>query len=427
MRTALFTLALCLAAPALAAPVVSDTPQVAAADARPTLELKGGQWFDGARFRPAHWYVVAGKFTARRPARVDATIDLKGRYVLPPLAEAHNHNLQNAWSAKTFGQDYLKRGIFYSVQMAATAADIAPYRDLFGNPGAPDVLFTEAVISASDGHPLALALGFAKQAGIPLKPEDVRDKAYVSIDTAAELDAKWARIAELQPKLIKVILVESEHYAAHRNDPRYFGTNGLDPALLPEIVRRAHALGARVAVHGDTGADFATAVSAGADIVAHLPGYRIDAPLTVADYRVSDASIAEAARRGTLVIPTLAASKYYIAKHPEMRGAVEGNYRDNIVRLRQAGVTLLTGSDVFDGSVIDEIAALDTLQAIPRAELLDMATRITPRALFTGRELGCLKEGCEASLVAYDANPLTDLTALKSPRLLIKQGEMISR
>lgn len=406
---------------------VSAQPVTAARLDAPSFELRGGRWFDGKGFRAAHWYVVGGKFTARRPARVDAVIDLGSRYVLPPLAEAHNHNMQNSWGAETFAQDYLKRGIFYSAQLAANPEEIAPFRGLLTNPGAVDVLFAAVTISASDGHPLGLALDSAKAAGMDLKAEDVRDHAFFAIDSKADLEAKWPRMAASGTKLVKVILVESELYQQHHNNPAFFGVNGIDPALLPEIVARAHAMGARVAVHTDTAHDAEVAVNAGADIIAHLPGYRIDSPLTIADYRLSDATIATAAKRGTLWIGTVAASKYYDAKHPDHAAEVQANYRDNLLRLRRAGVPFLTGSDLFDGSVIDELDAVDALQAMPRAELLDDATRVTPLALFPGRQIGCLCEGAEASLIALDANPLDRLGALRHIALAMKQGELLAR
>lgn len=421
-------LALVMTQPLLAdALPMSDHPVVEAHFTRPAIELRGGQWFNGHGFDAAHWYVVDGKFTAKRPARVDAIIDLGRRYVLPPLAEAHNHNMQNSWGAATFAQDYMQRGIFYSAQLAANSEEIMPFRRLLDNPGMPDVLFAEVTISASDGHPLRLALDGAKQAGMNITPDDVRDHAFYAIDSVADLDARWSRIAATGTKLVKVILVESELYKEHHNDPKFFGVNGIDPALVPEIVRRAHAMGARVAIHTDTAHDAEVAVNAGADIIAHLPGYMIDAPLTAADYRLSDATIAEAARRGTYWIGTVAASRYFLAKHPDLTETVMDNYRDNLSRLRVAGVRFLTGSDLFDGSVIDELLAVDALKAMPRTELLRDATMQTPQAMFPGRKIGCLCEGAEASLIALARNPVNDLGALRTISLAVKNGEMLSR
>ena len=414
---------------ALPSPVAADEPPpypfAGPPLAAPTLQLTGGQWFDGAVFRPMHWYAVDGRLTQRRPARIDATIDLAGRHVIPPLAEAHAHDLQNGHHAGKMARNYMARGIFYTVQLAGLPADIAPYRDFLGQPGSVDAAFSEALLSASDGHPLAMILDSAGPMGETLTPEAARDRFYWSIDSAADLDAKWSRIAAARPKMIKVILIDSANYAANRRKPELFGRNGIDPALVPEIVRRTRGVGARLIAHADTAADFKVAADGGADVVAHLPGYRIGRFNAPADYRIDDATIAAAARRGVTVITTTAASRFAIQRQPETRAAITANYRDNIRRLRAAGVKLALGSDSFGGSVLDEIESVDRLNVMPRAELLRVATSDTPQLMFPGRAIGAFREGAEASLLALDGNPIDDLGALKRVRIAVKQGELL--
>lgn len=414
--------------PAPAKPIdIGDDPRVAVVSAKPTLAFIGGRWFDGAAFGRATWYSVDGRLTAKRPARVDVTVDLKNRWIVLPLAEAHNHNMQDHGSAARYAPDYVRRGIFYMAQLFANTAEAAPFRDFLNGPGTVDALFAEVSISASDGHPIALAVGLAKQAGQQITPDDLRDRAFTVIDTAADLDRKWAKIAEAKPRLVKVILIDGANWEARRADPRTFGANGIDPRLLPPIVERAHAIGARVAVHVQTADDFGTAVRAGADIMAHLPGNSIGRGRTIADYRLNDAMVAEAARRGVIVIPTVAVAKYYLQAKPGDADAINANYRDNLTRLKDAGVPILTGSDLYDGSVLDEIEALERTGVFTRAELLRMSGTDTARALFPGRAIGRFAEGAEASLVALGTDPLSDLAALRQPALLVKQGEILAR
>jgi hypothetical protein len=393
--------------------------------AAPTLHLKGGRWFDGQTFRPMQWYAVDGRLTHRRPTRIDATIDLAGRHVIPPLAEAHAHDLQNGHYAGRMARNYMARGIFYSVQLAGLPADIAPYRDFLGQPGSVDAAFSEALLSASDGHPLKMILDGSAEMGETLTPEGARDRFYWSIDSLADLDAKWTKIAAAKPKMIKVILIDSARYAANRRNAELFGRNGIDPSLVPEIVRRAHGIGARLIAHADTAADFAVAVEAGADVVAHLPGYRIAKFNKPADYRIDDAVIAEAARRGITVITTTAASRFAIARQPETETVITANYQDNIRRLRAAGVKLALGSDTFGGSVLDEIETVDRLKVMSRPELLRVATSDTPQLMFPGRRIGEFSEGAEASLLALDGDPIADLGALRRVRVAVKQGELL--
>lgn len=427
-RSTLIAALLAAAAPALAdEPAAGANPFAGPALAAPTLHFKGGQWFDGKGFRAMNWYAVGGKLTAARPTRVDAEVNLDGRHVIPPLAEAHNHDLQNGFYAGKMARNYMARGIFYSVQLAALPADIAGYRDFFGQPGSVDVGWSEALLSASDGHPLKMILDGMAPSGETLSPEAVRDRFYWSIDSLADLDAKWAKIAAAKPKMVKVILIDSANYAANRRKPELFGRNGIDPALVPEIVKRTHAIGARLLAHADTAADFEVAVKAGADAIAHLPGYRIATFNTPGDYRIADAVIAEAAKRGIFVITTTAASRFAIARYPETEAAITANYRDNIRRLRAAGIKLAFGSDTFGGSVLDEIATVDKLGVMSRAELLRIATSDTAQLMFPARAIGAFAEGAEASLLALDGNPIDDLGALERIGVAIKQGELLGR
>lgn len=392
---------------------------------QPNIVFAGGRWFDGATFAPATWYSVGGRFTATRPERVDVTIDLTGRYVLPPFADAHNHDAQNPRMAPFANDKNLRQGVFYSVQMCSRPDQRQDFAGFFGRPTTLDVLYADACISGSDGHPLGIALASMRQAGMTLSVEEMR-RGYDPVDTMADLDRLWPEIVARRPALIKLILINSERRAEDRTNPELFGYLGLDPALVAPIVARAHAAGIRVAAHADSAADFEIAVQAGADIVAHLPGYRIADGMAVPGYRIPDAAIAEAARRGTIVITTASAASHHLRRHPEDAEALRAMQVENLTRLRAAGVPLAIGSDAVMGTVIDEVVYLDELAVMPRAELLRRATMETPRAIFPARTIGAFREGAEASLVAFDGDPLADLGVLRSPRLRVKQGAILA-
>lgn len=412
-------LALCLATASHAA-----EPAAPAKAAPPTLAFQGGRWFDGSRFVPATWYAVDGRFTAKRPSRIDATIDLNGRYVLPPLAEAHNHDAQNDHNAGRAVEKNLGQGVFYSAQLCTGPDTVKGFSGMMNRPGTLDILFTGACITSSDGHPLGRAMADAKEYGGDASPEALR-AGWDVMDTLPDVERVWTRIAARKPDLVKLILINSERFAENRQKPELFGSNGLDPALVAPIVAHAHKDGVRVAVHADSAADFATAVTAGADFVAHLPGYRFAAGMKPEDYRIPDAVIAEAARRGTIVMTTAGAARYFLARRPEQKSALQAVQADNLRRLRDAGVRLAFGSDDFMGTVVDEILYLDALNVMPRAELLRRASADTPKALFPKRPVGGFGEGLEASLIAFDSNPLDNLEVLRKPHIRIKQGGLL--
>lgn len=403
----------------------AEAPNAAPVLPKATLAMIGGYWFDGTRFVPETWYSIEGKFTRERPAQIDVTIDLRGRFALPPLAEAHNHNLQNQWSARQMADDYLRRGIFYNAQMAAHSESIAGFRDLLNAPGTPDTLFAEATFSASNGHPIALAVGNARASGYPLTPEDLIDKAFWAVDTVADVEEKWAAATAATPKLIKIILVDANDEAS-RADPANDGKTGVRPELVPELVRRAHAAGARVAAHVQTADDARIAVEAGVDILAHLP----TSPsryITLADLRIDDGTIALMAKQGTMVIPTFEVYRQIWQRKPDEWARIVPVVRENITRLRAAGVPVLTGSDLWGGSVIDEIKALVGAGFMTRAEALQASTETTARALFPDRAIGKIAEGAEASFIVVASDPTLDLSALDRIEMAVKQGELIAR
>ena len=78
------------------------------------------------------------------------------------------------------------------------------------------------------------------------------------------------------------------------------------------------------------------------------------------------------------------------------------------------------------GTVVDEILYLDSLGVMPRAELLRRATADTARLMFPGRAIGVFREGAEASLVAYDSDPIEAIEILRQPRILIKDGSVLA-
>lgn len=57
-----------------------------------TYGFEKALWFDGTDFRSGSFYSSNGILTFNRPTSLDEMVDLSGRYVVPPFAEAHNHD-----------------------------------------------------------------------------------------------------------------------------------------------------------------------------------------------------------------------------------------------------------------------------------------------------------------------------------------------
>ena len=79
------------------------------------IAFTNGRWFDGTSFQPRTTYSVNGTLSLTTPARIDRTIDLSGTWVIPPFAEAHNHNIDGAVEERSLGaiRKYVADGVFY--------------------------------------------------------------------------------------------------------------------------------------------------------------------------------------------------------------------------------------------------------------------------------------------------------------------------
>lgn len=397
-----------------AAPVWSAAPDIPRA-----VEFRDGHWFDGNGFQRGTWYAVDGVLTQRRPPRVDRVRDLDGGYVVPPLAEAHNHNLQNAWGARNFRARYVADGVQYAAMLCGNADDAPAARAALGADAPIDVLRASACISSSDGHPLAMA---RRNEDGSLRPAaDVHDHDYLVMDSVADIERKWPLVRAAKPDLVKAILVHSE-WTQRRGDERYYGLNGLKPELLAPLVARAHRDGLRVAAHVESAADFRVAVEAGVDLIAHLPGYQFWEGQDESAYRLDDASIALAAQRRIPVIATANAAQPAARGDTARLARVQALQKDNLSRLIEAGVPIALGSDRFDATVGVEIDYLANLDVMSNAQLLRSAVELTPALLFPQRKVGRLADGYEANFLVLRDDPTRALAALETIDLKVRRG-----
>ena len=239
------------------------------------IELVNGYWFDGAQFEKRTAWVNNGLLRFNNPnTSNDTIIDLSGRYVIPPFAEAHNHNLESDYKLDERIDSYLDNGVFYVKLLSSIKKRIDPLMHHYNKPEGLDVTMPHAPLTASGGHPIALRqryLDYGYFDGLFNSIEEIESHGYFIIDDMHDLNSKWEQVLSFSPDFIKLMLLYSEAYEQRKNDTTYFGKKGLDPKLVPEVVKMAHQHDLRVSVHVATAHDFHVAVMAGVDEVAHLP------------------------------------------------------------------------------------------------------------------------------------------------------------
>jgi imidazolonepropionase-like amidohydrolase len=188
--------------------------------------------------------------------------------------------------------------------------------------------------------------------------------------------------------------------------------------MLVTAIDTAHRLGARVTAHVFGADAIAGLVNAGIDCIEHGTG-------------LTDDLIAEMARRGTALVPTLINIDTFpaiadrAAKYPtyaaHMRELHAGS-RDVLRKAVEAGVPVYAGTDagggIEHGRIADEVIALHEAGLAGEAAL--------GAASWAAREwLGRpgLDIGERADLVVYRTDPRADVTTLRDPELIMLRGK----
>jgi len=396
-----------------------------------TYEFANGSWFDGQKFVPKTFYTVNGLLSTKKPGHIDRTFDLTAKFVVPPFAEAHNHNLD--WSSdaqfERVNRMYLKDGVFYVKNPNSLLRVKAPTDARINLPNSVDAILSNGGLTASGGHPIEIV---TPQRGF--KPDDGEGGFYYVIDSLADLDRKWSTIKNGKPDFIKTYLLYSEEYEKRKNDKAYDGWKGLDPNLLPAIVKRAHANGLRVSTHVESATDFHNAVIAGVDEINHTPGFRPDRNDSAGfkylkPYEISEADALLAAKKHVVVVTTLgeAIDMTYNEKFAEEgRVALRALLVRNLQLLARSGVSIAIGSDSYRSSSVPEVLSIARTKAFDNATLLRMWCETAPTTIFPRRKIGHLKEGYEASFLVLTANPIDDFQNVKQIEMRVKRGMLLT-
>ena len=387
-------------------------------------EFQNGNWFNGKGFDKRNsFYSVGGLFSRKRPKRVDKVVDLKNGYVVPPFGDAHNHTLVFAFNLKSFSKKLFRHGIFYIKNPNNVARFADQLKGRVNKPDTIDIALANGGLTGTDGHPtrlydVVLANGPYQRTGI----KSYKGLAYYIIDNENDLDEKWDKILADKPGFIKTYLLYSEKYAERRDDKEFYGSKGLDPAVLPKIVKKAHQAGFRVSTHVNTAYDFGVAVRAGVDEINHLPGRSAFTIENLEQYRIAEADAKMAGKKGIYVVPTYSLFQFRDKKEEDYSNKARQLQRDNLKMLHKYGVRITFGPDTYNNTSQLEAYYIRDLGIFSNLELLRMWAVHTPKTIFPRRRIARLKNGYEASFVVAPKNPLQDFDTLKNLNYRFKQG-----
>jgi imidazolonepropionase-like amidohydrolase len=190
-----------------------------------------------------------------------------------------------------------------------------------------------------------------------------------------------------------------------------------DEAQMRRAVEIAAEAGAKVAIHTMAREAPGMAVRAGIHSIEH--GLFLDS-----------ADIASLGARGGMWVPTIIRMEAVIAQLGDASSGgkllVEGleNVRRLMVEAVEAGVHLLAGTDVTVGAHDVALEALKLVEyGLPVELALDAVSVSGYEA--TGRSTG-FEVGSPANAVLFAVNPLTDITVLGYPEMVIRGGKVLS-
>jgi imidazolonepropionase-like amidohydrolase len=301
-------------------------------------------------------FVASGDVSPSSPV-----VDLTGYYVVPAFIDSHVHLA------------------YYAVADALPAGGIVGAVDFAAPIGELAKTFPIAVIQS--GPMITPLLGYPTQSwgsggfGLEVASPD---------DAAAAVD----RVLDAGAKFVKTPLS---------------GTEGADDAMLASIVLRAHARGAKVAVHALGAADAARAIASEVDIFGHTP----TEPLT--------AELVDAWGERT-VVSTLAA-------FGSSEAAIE-----NLRAFSERGALVLYGTDLgntrFVGIQSSEIDSL-VRAGLTGSDIVRSATANAAR-YWGMSELGRLDAGARASLLVLDEDPNANPQTLTTPHAVVFDGRLVA-
>jgi imidazolonepropionase-like amidohydrolase len=384
------------------------------------IALINGQWFDGKVFKPRLVYSVEGRFTYRKPAQIQRTLDLGGAWVVPPFADAHSHSLGQGipGADAAFAKRYLDAGVFYvqsQGNLPISAAEKTANR--LNTPEGLDIALSNGSLTSHDSGLHAFLAGMVMPRGAfpGYTLDSLNNVRYFEIDSAQELKEKWPLIRAQRSDFIKAFLWLTDN-APFVGPPFLEGKRALDPEVFREIVRMAHKNGLRVSAHIVSAGDFRVAIEGGADEIAHMASSGIITP-----------ELAKlAARRGVAVVTTMgqAAAPAETIPLPLRDAAAEMlvGAVSNLKTLVANGVKIVIGADNPADTSVAEAAYLQSTGLFDNAAMLRMWGTETPLVIFPRRKIGAFKEGYEASFLALDADPLADWSATRRIRMRFKQG-----
>jgi imidazolonepropionase-like amidohydrolase len=395
--------------------------------ADPAILLRGARLFDGAAVHAGWEVLVEGeRIAAVGPHLAMPTgtlvIDLPGDTIMPGMIEGHGHLFlhpynETSWDDQVLHEPLALRTARATVHARDTLlAGFTSERDLGTEgagyadvglrqaidqgivPGPRLIVATKAIVAEGAYGPK----GFEPGLKVPQGAQEVSGVEDM-VRAARDQIAAGADVVKM--------------YADYHYMPKEPSRATLTEAELAAGAATAHDAGRIAAVHAATAEGMRRAIAAGVDTIEHGYGGTPDIFKAMHD-------------KGIALCPTLAASDA-VSRYRGWNGqepapaAVEENRRSFKLALA-AGVPICMGGDVgvyAHGENWREMVLMQQA-GMPAIGVLTAATSGNARILHLP-DVGSLKPGLLADIVAVEGDPTRDVAAVKSVKLVMKSGVVI--
>jgi len=349
-------------------------------------------------------------------------IDLRDRYVLPGLMDAHVHLIdepsfsrrrsergqrsartpaEGAVNAMVYARRTLAAGFTTVRDLGSDDQAVFAVRDAInaGRMIGPRILVAGSAIAVTGGHGDSL-------------PLDVTGNPQARLgDGTCDGPAECRQAVRYQYKLGADVI-------KFTSTGGFSSNTGLEPQLFPDeieaIVSTSHMVGLKAAAHAYSATSIKQAVRAGVDSIEH--GFLVD-----------DEGLALMKKAGTYLVPTLSASyppPIYKVPNPESV-RIRGEHRA-FERARAAGVRMAFGTDAgtfAHGDNAKEFALMVKF-GMPPMDAIRSATITTAELFGLSADVGTLEAGKVADLIALTGDPLEDVARLLQVDFVMKSGRV---
>ena len=356
---------------------------------------------------------------------IDRRVDLTGQTLLPGLIEGHSHILLHpydevAWNDQVLVEseaERVARGVNHAA--ASLRAGITTMRDL-GSEGAgyADVGLRDAIEKGVIPGPRLLVAGRALVATGSYGPKGFHER--VEIPLGAQVADGYDDLARVVREQIGRDIDLVKVYADYRWGPDGAPAPTYTQRELEWIVEIATSSGRPVVAHAVTPEAMRRAILAGVETIEHGNG------ATVETHRLM-------AERGVALCPTLAAGEAIAEYRGWRKGTdpVPPGVAEQVAAFSSAlaeGVPICFGGDVGVYDHGDNVVELELMveYGMPVADALRAATSGNADLFHLGDQIGRVRAGLLADLIAVAGNPLEEISALRDVRLVMQSGRVVA-